>query len=531
VASAWLLGDGIRQARMLQTVVSALLTSLGLLLWLAFFSRLPGRTRLLGVGAVFAAVLAFASLFRLRGVSGDLAPVLDFRWSRNEPPPLPKAPPPAPGAATVEAPPPGPTQAAPLAEATTAPRKAEAVPPGPDRDARPSSTSPPEALSWPRFLGGDGSATLPGPHLARDWSARPPKLVWKQPIGQAWSSFAVEDGLAVTQEQRGNDELVVAYALETGRPVWSHADQTRYDTVIAGVGPRATPTIAGGRVFAVGATGILNALDLKTGRLLWSRPFVTENEGNRPEWGRSGSPLVRDGRVIVSAGGKDGRSLVAYDAATGEKVWGGGHDRSAFASPALLTLAGRRQVVIFNQASVAGHDPQTGALLWEHPFPGEQPNVAQPLPLPGDRLLLSAGYGVGSKVIALAAGEGGTLAGTLVWETPRLKSKFANLVLHDGFVYGLDDGVLTCLDPATGERRWKGGRYGHGQLLLVGGLLLVQTEEGELVLIEPSPEGHRELAKASVLEGKTWNPPALVGHRLLARNDREAALYELPRAE
>ena len=192
-----------------------------------------------------------------------------------------------------------------------------------------------------------------------------------------------------------------------------------------------------------------------------------------------------------------------------------------------MTLAGRRQLVVLNGASVSGHDPATGAVLWEQPFPREQPNVAMPLLLDPDRLLVSAGYGVGSKAYRVSEADG-ALHATLEWESPRLKSKFANLLVHDGFVYGLDDGVLTCLDPATGERRWKGGRHGHGQLLLVAGLLLVQTEEGELVLVDPSPEGYRELTRFPALDGKTWNPPALAGSLLLVRNDREAAAYELP---
>ena len=335
----------------------------------------------------------------------------------------------------------------------------------------------------------------------------------------------------MTQEQRGQDELVVAYDFATGRPRWSHSDAARYENVVAGVGPRATPTIAEGRVFALGATGILNALDLATGRLLWSHRTVEENGGAPAMWGKAGSPLVSSGRVIVSVGGTEGRGLVAYDAQTGEPVWAGGHDGASYSSPALVTLAGRLQVIVFNDASVAGHDPNTGALLWEQPWPPEQPNVAQPLALGGDRVLVSAGYGVGSKVFGFASDDSTDLRAHLVWESPRLKSKFANLILHDGFVYGLDDGVLTCLDPATGERRWKGGRYGHGQLLLVGGLLLVQTEEGEAVLLDPAPDAPHELTRFQVLDGKTWNPPALVGSRLLVRNDREAALYELPLVE
>jgi outer membrane protein assembly factor BamB len=298
--------------------------------------------------------------------------------------------------------------------------------------------------------------------------------------------------------------------------------------VVAGIGPRATPAVDGTRVFTQGATGILNALDLETGRKLWSRQVVVENGAQLADWGKSASPLVVGGRVVVSAGGRNnGRALVAYDAATGEPAWAAGRDPANYSSPTLLTIGGRAQIVILNRASIAGHDPDTGALLWEAPFPAGQPNIALPVALGGDRILASAGYGVGSRLYAVSE-DAGRAAARLVWESPRLKSKFANLVVHDGSVYGLDDGVLTCLDPATGERRWKEGRYGHGQLLLVGGLLLVQTEEGELALVEPSPEGRREIALVRIFDGKTWNPPALAGDVLYVRSDREAAAVRLP---
>jgi outer membrane protein assembly factor BamB len=155
--------------------------------------------------------------------------------------------------------------------------------------------------------------------------------------------------------------------------------------------------------------------------------------------------------------------------------------------------------------------------------------VAQPLVLPGDRVLLSAGYGVGSKLLHVTR-EAEALRATLVWESLRMKAKFTNLVVHEGFVYGLDEGVLVCLDLSNGERRWKSGRYGHGQVILAGDLLLVQTEEGDVVLVEPRPDSHRELARLSVFSQKTWNPPALAGRFLLLRNDAEAACYELPPA-
>jgi outer membrane protein assembly factor BamB len=156
--------------------------------------------------------------------------------------------------------------------------------------------------------------------------------------------------------------------------------------------------------------------------------------------------------------------------------------------------------------------------------------VSQPLPLPGDRVFVSTGYGIGCKLLQINQ-QGKAWNASLVWETPRLKAKFTNVVYHDGFIYGLDDGILVCLDPHTGKRRWKKGRYGHGQILLVGDLLLVQTEEGEILLLSITPEKPQELGRFSALEGKTWNNMALAGPYLLVRNDHQAACYELPLAD
>jgi len=524
IARIWLVGDAIRQWQMLQTIVTAIVVVILLIAWLAFASRLPRRRRLVGVALALAALALVPAFFRIRGVTGDLRPIVEPRFGRAAALPEPAPPPPAandPEAAVATPATSGvvaavaPAPAAAAAAGSAAPSPVAAVPVAPDLPA------------FPQFLGPTRDAVLPEPRLARDWTKHPPRRLWRQPLGQSWSGFALAGGIAVTQEQRGDEERVVAYDAGSGRPLWSHADRARYETVIAGIGPRATPTIDGRQLYAMGATGILNALDLASGKRLWSRDVVKETDAVIPEWGRSCSPLVVDGRVVVIAGGSRGRRLVAYDAVSGEPVWAAGEGGASYSSPTLVTLAGRRQLVVLNGASVSGHDPATGAVLWEHPFPREQPNVAMPLLLGPDRLVVSAGYGVGSKAYRVAD-EGGVLRATLEWESPRLKSKFANLIVHQGFVYGLDDGVLTCLDPANGERRWKSGRHGHGQLLLVAGLLLVQTEEGELVLVDPSPEAYRELTRFQALDGKTWNPPALAGSLLVVRNDREAAAYELP---
>ncbi len=480
---SWGFGDRIRQQRVTLTFPVVILTAMLLLAWFLFFSRLRPRVRLLGFAAVAGLGVLLAATVRISGVTGDLVPILSWRWSRG-----------------LEA--------------------------APEPEAGAGATG---GRAYPQFLGPGRDATLSGVGLARDWRARPPVEVWRRRVGEGWSSFAIAGDLAITQEQRGSEELVVAYRLSTGDVVWSHSDEARYERTIAGIGPRATPTIAGDRVFTLGATGIVNGLDLATGERLWSRDLVAELRAGIPEWGKSCSPLVVDGRVVVSAGAK-GASLAAYDAETGELAWKGGSDRSGYASPILATLAGVPQIVIFNHASVAAHDPATGEPLWEFGWPATQPNVAQPLPLAGDRLLISAGYGIGAKMLRIERGADGALTAKLLWESPRLKAKFAHYVEHGGYVYGLDDGVLVCLDPESGERCWKSGRYGHGQLLLVDDLLLIQAEDGSVVLVEPDPSEHRELGRFAAFDRKTWNNPALAGPYLLVRNDREAALYELPLA-
>jgi outer membrane protein assembly factor BamB len=550
-AIVWLVGDRTGQERVMQTlgIMSGALVLM--LAWVLLLSRLPWRTRVLVTAVAVLAMLSLPALFRVQGVSGDFVPILEWRWkpradARMAPLHMGPVESARPSEPTDELPVPTPpevlepeTAMAPADDrltdetATEPDARDTGGAPAPARtaglpDPAPESVRPPWA-DYPQFLGPDRNATIPGVVLARDWEHRPPRLIWRQRIGAGWSGFAVAGPVAVTQEQRGDQEMIVAYDLQTGSVRWAHGDHARYATVVAGTGPRATPTISGDRVFTLGATGLLTALDLTTGRRLWQRDLPAEHGAPNPDWGRSGSPLVLGDLVIVSAGGPDGRSLVAYDRHDGRLVWSGGDDAVGYSSPLVATLGGRPQIVIFNARSIAAHHPESGRVLWSFPWPGRQPNVAQPVVLPGDRLLLSSGYGIGSKLLHIESGEAGPQP-SLLWKSPRLKAKFTNVVFHDGFIYGLDDGVLVCLDPANGQRRWRSGRYGHGQVILVGDLLLVQTEQGEIVLVDPNPEAHREVARFDALDGKTWNTPALATPYLLVRNDVEAACYELPLA-
>ncbi len=462
------------------------------LLWVLFFSRLKWCVRLVVFGGVVGVIALTTALFRIRGVTGDLLPILEWRWKQPD------------------------AMAMPVGKPT---------PPASRAKLLIQTTN-----DFPQFLGPQRNATVAGPALARDWKAQLPQKLWLQPIGAAWSGFAVLGNYAITQEQRGEDEMVVAYDLLTGKVLWSHADPAHYNTIIAGEGPRATPTIVSNRVYTLGGTGILNCLDLETGARIWTKDIIKDNHASVNGWGMSGSPLVIEQMVVVSAGGSNGRSLVAYDAATGDFVWGGGNAGADYSSPLLVTLAGVRQILIFT-GHVSAHDVASGKVLWEYPWPGGHPHISIPVILPGDRVLISSGYGTGSELLQIKKDADGKWSASRIWKSIRLKAKFTNVVYRDGFIYGLDDGILVCLDAADGSLKWKAGRYGHGQVILSGSLLLVTDEGGDLVLVEPVPQEHRELTRFTALHGKTWNPPALAGEYLVVRNDKEAACYRLPTAK
>ena len=482
-----------RQDRNIATALVGIITVLLLLLWCLFLSRLRWKVRLGVLGGVLGVILLVMALFRFHGVTGDLVPVFQWRWE-------------------------------------TPSWTSLSEPPGP------VSSTPPAPLAaltndWPQFLGPHRNSVIAQPHLARDWKAQAPQRLWLQAVGPGWSGFAVVGSRAITQEQRGDNETVVCYDLLTGAPVWSYAYPAHFQSPLAGEGPRATPTVAGRRVYALGSSGMLNCLELETGKLVWSKDILRDNDAKLNEWGMSGSPLVADDLVVVSAGGRNNRSLVAYRAATGEFAWGAGTDGAGYSSPCLVTLAGVAQILIFNSGGVSAHDPATGTKLWKYHWPGGHPHVSMPIVLPGDRLLVSSGYGIGSELLKVQADSAGKLGASRLWKSNRLKAKFTNLVYRDGFIYGLDDGVMACLDAASGEQKWKQGRYGHGQEILVEDVLLVTAESGEVILLEPNPQELRELTRFSALKGKTWNPPALAGEYLVVRNDKEAGCYRLPLAK
>jgi outer membrane protein assembly factor BamB len=469
--------------------------------WLLFLSRFPLGLRAAAAVLVVAGLVAFRwGAVREIHVSGDMIPRLTFRWEK--------------------------THDDVLEEHRR--RQAEKPAAGTSRAAAPS-------LEFLGFFGNQRDGVVKDSQLRGDWKAEPPKPLWRQPVGGGYAGFAVRGGGAVTIEQRRGEEAVVCYDVASGRERWRHDYPAHFQEKLGGPGPRATPIIdpAGARVYSLGAEGKLVCLDLDTGREVWSADILKSN-GNLP-WGMAASPLFvagpgeDDGEVIVAPGAQDeaakGRSVLVYDARSGKELRAFGNHVGGYSSPVVARLCGTEQLLVFDGDGLTGYDPKAGKELWHHPWATMQAiNVAQPLVLDGDRVFLSSGYGVGCAMLRVRKDD----KPEVLWQNKLMRCKFTSPVHRDGYLYGLDEGILVCLDAKTGERKWKGGRYGHGQILLADRYILVLSESGDLALVEATPEADREVGRFAALDGKTWNAPALSRGSAFVRNDTEMACYELP---
>lgn len=458
------------------------------------------------------------SLLRTDGIKGS-GSELAWRWTATAEQRLiaqAAAPLPPANAATTSAPHEPLTVAAAAASATASP-------------APPSIVAAP--AEWPGFRGPQRDSVVRNVRINTDWSASPPVQLWRRPIGPGWSSFAVRGDLLYTQEQRAEDEIVSCYKVSTGQPVWSHRDPVRFWESNAGAGPRATPTLSGDRLFAFGATGILNALDAGTGKLLWSRNVAASADRSVPEWGFAGSPLIVDDLVIVAASG----TAAAFDIATGKPRWVGPRFRSSYSSPHLATVNGVAQVLLLSASGAAALAPESGAVLWKHDWEEGGSTMVQPALLPEGGILINAvalAGGAGIRRLGVTRESGGWSIQER-WTSNGLKPYFNDFVIHKGHAYGFDGNILSSIDLEDGKRKWKGGRYGNGQLILLADqdVLLVLSEDGELALVAATTDAFKEVARFPALNSKTWNHPVLVRDTLLVRNGEEMAAFRLATAK
>ncbi len=487
-----------------------MLSSLFAILWTLWFLFASGGTwrRRFGVlGGFIAAAALFLAIFRFDRLSGAMVPIFVPRFAD-----------------------------------TSAPVELEDAADGVVVDLMTETPN-----DSPEFLG-PGRVPEVEISLAGDWESRPPELLWRRPVGAGWAGFSVRNGFALTVELRDGQEVATCYEVESGEPCWATPlASVDFRSLVAGDGPRTTPTIDGGQVFVQSTFGTLAALDGATGAIQWSVDIEkilgleldAESRTAVLPYGRSGSPLVTTdaaGRalVVVPGGGTADQgyvSLLALDRNTGEEIWRGGDYQISCASPAVGTVAGRRQILSVDTDRVAGYSLDSGEVLWSHPWPGRveaNANVSQPRVVGENQVFVSKGYGVGAALLEI--GADGTV--TEIWHKARsLRTKFTNVAIHGDHVYGLSDGILESVELATGERAWKRGRYYQGQLMRAGGHLIVVSESGEVSLVEATPERRNEvLGTIEAVSGKTWNPPALYGDILLVRNGSEATAWRLATA-
>ncbi len=476
-------------------IIGAIVVSVMLIaLWLLVFSGLAWSTRFKGLLGLIVVLGATLGMVRKDGHMGDFLPQISFRWVKK----------------------PG-DQLAPLT-------------PVADNGSHRFSTDQPG--DFPRFLGLDGRNDQKATLLAENWYQQNPKELWRSEVGLGWGGFIVAGDYAITLEQRGENEAVVARDVRTGAALWVHEDKARFEEDMGGTGPRTTPLAADDKVWTLGATGILNCLDGKTGRLLWKRDTLKEAGHENLGWAKSSSPILVDDMIIVTLG-KGEKSLAAYRAATGEPVWRSGAKEAGYATPVLAEIAGVRQILAVFAKSAGGYDPATGAAIWEwtENFKSAPANVANPMPYGSDGVLISIGYGIGSSMIKFdpTARTPTSWPHQIEWQTMKMKPKFTNLVLRGDHAWGLDEGRLSCLDLKTGQQLWRGASYGHGQIMGAGDTLIIQSEKGEVVIARASTTAEEILARIPALTSKTWNTACLAGNLLLVRNDREAICLELPR--
>jgi outer membrane protein assembly factor BamB len=389
-----------------------------------------------------------------------------------------------------------------------------------------------EVAAWPGFRGPDRDSVLAGVTIDPDWSQNPPREIWRRTVGPGWSSFALVGDRLCTQEQRDEDEVVVCYDAATGEPIWLHAYPARFWEAMGGAGPRATPTYHDGRLYTLGATGVLNCLDAATGEPAWTRNIAEDTGADVPTWGFASSPLVVDDLLIVhAAGAPEGRAVAAYDLATGEPRWVGQAGGGSYSSPHLTTIDEVRQIVMMTKEGVFGLEAESGAPLWKHEWLPEAggERIVQPAVLDGGGGFL-IGTDAGTRKITVSSDASGTWAVDEAWTSRGLKPAYNDLVVHRGTAFGFDRNILAAIDVASGDRVWKGGRYGNGQMLLLPDqdLLLVLSERGELALVRATPEGFEEVARVPALAGKTWNHPVVADGVVYLRNAEQAAAFRLP---
>ena len=386
------------------------------------------------------------------------------------------------------------------------------------------------AYDWPQFLGPERNGVYRGPALSEKWPAGGPRVVWRKPVGQGFSGPVVASDRLILFHRVKDEEVVEALDVRSGASQWRYAYPTSYrDDFGFDEGPRAVPVVADGVVYTFGAEGQLHAVDLKTGKKIWSEDTRKRFGVAKGFFGAAGSPLAEGGKLLANVGGRNA-GIVAFDAKTGTVAWTATADEASYSSGIAATIGGRRSAVFLTRNGIVGLDPSTGTVQFERRWRSRMSasvNAATPLVI-GDLIFVSAEYGPGAAVMRV---EGSKV--TELWSSDDvLSNHYATSVHHAGHLYGYHGRQefgpsFRAVEVNTGKVRWSEDRFRAGSVTLAGNRLVIVRESGELILADASPEAFRPIARAQVLPATVRAFPAIADGFLYLRNENTLACFDL----
>ena len=382
--------------------------------------------------------------------------------------------------------------------------------------------------NWNQFRGPERNGHIPTQTVSIDWS-KPPKTRWSTSCGLGHSSIITSDKLAVTMEQDQDQEILIARSFEDGQEAWRVTEKTKWHDMLSGTGPRSTPTLHNGKLYTLFSHGKLSRVDANSGNVEWSIQ-VTPESYEFPEWGLAISPLIWNDMVILSLGGENS-AVKAYSINSGEQIWQSEvAGKAVYLSPEILRLMDEDHLIVSLVGKIVSLDPKNGKTLWEKPWKIFMNNVqiVQPIAISNDSIILAAGYGKGAECFTIARDEESKKYRVQSsWKSKDLKAKFSNPIFKDGYLYGLSENLLVCLEAKTGKLMWRGKKYSYGRILLVDQKLLILGHSGVLSVIDATPEEFREISSRQLLSNaRCWNGPAFVNGYLLARNGEQIACFD-----